>query len=565
MKIRKNKIKLFFAKKACEKIFFICLLFDCITYTKSPRLTVIMVIDQFGYRSLQRIKPYVKNGLKLLINEGIVYHQAVMPHGLPTTGPGHTTLNTGTTPHNHGIISNKWHSKDMHKIAVDDDEAFPTFLREKEGKSPRHIMVKGISDSFARNNSSAHPHYAFSVSGKSRSAVCAAGALGKAVWFDKDIGKFTSSSYYFKKLPVWVSAVNKKQDVYHHTNHIAWKSVFPLKSDAYTAVIPEGYAFTSQNATLVNKTFHAKQAIKKHTKVSDKDVEKKCAYLELTPHMNDYIFDCAAACIKEYLGSKKTNNMLLWVCISSIDKLGHMMGPDSYEVLDSLYHLDTQIADFMNNVEKVVKKEDTLFVLTADHGMAQIPELAYKKGFLHAQRQQKYPLIAELNDCIHKKHGVIDACVDVASANVYFNQEKIRAKKIAILQTAKKFLRKKQYIKNVWTYYELAILPVEKNSIESFFKNQLFANRSGDLIYQIAPNCLIDDHASGGSHESPYHDDVHIPLILYQKGSLENKQITKKVFATQVAGTLSEILQVPGPDISTEEILPGINIQLNDA
>ncbi|HTM05792.1 MAG TPA: alkaline phosphatase family protein, partial [Patescibacteria group bacterium] len=499
-------------------------------------------------------------GIKLLLDQGIVYHQAIMPHGLPTTGPGHTSLNTGTTPHNHGIVSNKWFSKEGHKIAVADDKAFPTFLHEADGKSPQHIMVNGISDGFARNSTRRSPHYVFSVSGKSRSAVCTASALGKALWFDKDIGMFTSSTYYFEKLPAWVNVVNKKQNAYRYNKHLTWKSIFPLKSNAYTAVAPEGYAFTSEKATLVNKTFQVTQAIKKHNKVSlEKATEKKCVYLELTPYMNDYIFDCATACVKEYLLSQKANNMLLWVCISSIDKVGHMMGPDSYEVLDSLYHLDKQIAHFMKKIEKVVKREDTLFVLTADHGMAQIPEQAYKKGFLHARRHKKSELLKELNERIKEKFAITDACIDVQAANVYFDHTKIDAKKVAILQMAKKILREKEYIKNVWTYHELATLPVEKKSIESFFKNQLFANRSGDLIYQIMPNCLIDEYASGASHESPYHDNIHIPLILYQKGSLEKKQITKKVFATQLAGTLSAILEIPGPDIATEEILPDID------
>ena len=76
-----------------------------------------MVIDQFGYRSLQRVKPYVKKGLKFLLDQGIIYHKAIMPHGLPTTAPGHTTLQTGTTPCNHGIVANSWVTKDSKNVA----------------------------------------------------------------------------------------------------------------------------------------------------------------------------------------------------------------------------------------------------------------------------------------------------------------------------------------------------------------------------------------------------------------------------------------------------------------
>lgn len=519
-----------------------------------------MVIDQFGYKSLQRIRPYLKHGLKFLIDQGVVYHNAIMPHGLPTTAPGHTTLLTGARPEHHGIIANTWLSSDMKEVVVDDDMRYPTFLKQNEGKSPKNIMIKGISDSFVEKSTPKNPYYAVSISGKSRSAICTAGALGKAIWFDKDIGAFTSSAYYFDRLPSWLDAFNKKQDLYHHTNDINWQPAFSLLDKAYGAVLTEGYAFTSPGASFINKTFHAKHSIKKQ----HKNNEKTYAYLELTPYINDHIFDCSFTCIKEYLTQKKPGNILLWVCISSIDKVGHLMGPDSYEVIDSLYHLDNQVGRFMQNVAKIVKKEDTLFVLTADHGVAQIPELAHKKGFLHAKRQQKHELIQEINDSIKQKYGIQDACIEIQAANIYFDQAKIQPKKRFILQAVKKILKAKDYIKNAWTYYELAMLPVQENSIESFFKNQLFAQRSGDIVYQIAPNCLVDDHTMGTSHETPYHDDIHIPLILYQKGAIQDKDISENVFATQLAHTLSVILDVPGPDIgiATEKVLPGIDNEL---
>lgn len=544
----------------CRCLFFLLDTGHAFAQTKPAKLTVVMVIDQFGYRSLQRVKPYVTKGLKFLLDHGVVYHKAIMPHGLPTTAPGHTTLQTGTTPSNHGIIANTWRLQNTKEVAVDDDQKYPTFLKNNEGRSPHNIMVKGISDSFVRSSTSQSPKYTFSISGKSRSAICTAGFLGKPIWFDKDIGSFTSSSYYFKKLPAWLEKVNKKQDLYHNSNVISWQPAFSLQDPAYGAVFTKGYAFSAPGASFINTQFHAKEIIKKTHASNPKNKEKAYGYLELTPHINDYIFDCATACIKEHLPPKSKNSMLLWVCISSIDKVGHLMGPDSYEVIDSLYHLDRQIEHFMRKIEKIVKKEDTLFVLTADHGMAEIPEVAHQKGVLHAKRQQKQELIKELNDTIKKQHGIIDACVDIQAANVYFNQQKIQQKKAAVLQTAKKILQTKEFIKNVWTYYELAMLPVQEDSIESFFKNQLFANRSGDIIYQVAPNCLVDDHVKGGSHETPYHDDVHIPLLLYQKGAVEQKQITQNVFATQLAHTLSYLLQVSGPDIgiATEQLLPGL-------
>lgn len=61
-------------------------------------------------------------------------------------------------------------------------------------------------------------------------------------------------------------------------------------------------------------------------------------------------------------------------------------------------------------------------------------------------------------------------------------------------------------------------------SIEALFRNQIFLNRSGDIIFQIAPHCLIDDKKTGTAHDTPYSDNTHVPLILYQQGVYEQKQ-----------------------------------------
>jgi predicted AlkP superfamily pyrophosphatase or phosphodiesterase len=525
---------------------------------QAPTLTVIMVIDQLGYKALQKAKPFFKYGLKTLTTKGMVYHQTYMPHGLPTTAPGHTTLNTGTTPQNHGVVANSWIDTTGSKIDVDTDTDHTTLLLNDEGKSPQHIMVNGISDSFARTSTAQRPHYSFSISGKSRSAICTANKLGKAVWFDASLGKFTSSSFYFDTLPAWVNQFNQTTDLYHENNLIKWKSAFPLGHKAYQSVAKDGYLFTSIGSSFVGTTYHANHAIKKRTKKTNSDLNKQYSYLELTPTINKHIFDLSFDCIQQHVSKKKSDSLLLWLCISSLDKVGHLMGPDSYEVLDTLYHLDKQIGEFIKKIDRFFGLKKTILVLTADHGVAPIPELAHKQGLLKAERIKKKKLITELNNVIQQAHGISLACKDIMAANVYFDSQKIKDKRTEVLKTAKAYLQKQPFVHHVWTQYELVILPTTKDSVEDFFKRQVFATRSGDLILQVRPNCLIDEHKAGTSHETPYEDDTHIPLILYQKGNLEQRHITQKVFATQLAPTLGYLLQVPGPDVATQEVLPHI-------
>ena len=52
------------------------------------------------------------------MHHGIVYENANYPHGAPSTGPGHTGLNTGVTADYHGIISNNWCDFEGNKIGA---------------------------------------------------------------------------------------------------------------------------------------------------------------------------------------------------------------------------------------------------------------------------------------------------------------------------------------------------------------------------------------------------------------------------------------------------------------
>ncbi len=75
-------------------------------------------------------------------------------------------------------------------------------------------------------------------------------------------------------------------------------------------------------------------------------------------------------------------------------------------------------------------------------------------------------------------------------------------------------------IKNVWTVHELLHSCYELPTIESFYKNQLYPGRSGQIIIQPFPYNLITAKELGTCHRTPYERDTHVPIIIYQKGEL---------------------------------------------
>src|SRR5262245_10011624 len=86
-----------------------------------PRLTIFLVIDQFSYQQFEKLCPYFNGGLYHLAKYGINYKNTYLPHSMTTTATGHTALNTGVLPKDHGILANSWYDTQGNKVYSDQD------------------------------------------------------------------------------------------------------------------------------------------------------------------------------------------------------------------------------------------------------------------------------------------------------------------------------------------------------------------------------------------------------------------------------------------------------------
>lgn len=252
----------------------------------------------------------------------------------------------------------------------------------------------------------------------------------------------------------------------------------------------------------------------------------------------------------------------MWVLLSNLDLLCHYYGPDCLETIDTIYHLDEQIYDFMKFAKYRVGAKKCLFVLTADHGIPSIPELAQKRGLSIARRLMADPLIKKINDAIQQKHGVAQVIKAYEPTSFKLNKEALNVleleKKTIIINDIKTMLEQEPGIRKAWTLEELAAAPYVPGQREYCYKTQIYPGRIGDIICMPQPYCQITNYEKGTSHMSPYEYDTHVPLVIYQQGRFEGKTITDKVFMTQLAPTLTHIMGINRPATAMTPILPGI-------
>lgn len=523
--------------------------------THPPRLVVNIVVDQFSYDYINKLYPYLKYGLRYLLENGVVYTNAFMPHGQPGTATGHAGLNTGTYAQDHGFVSNTWYENGT-KVACDDDGAEDARVLSIDGlynygKSPHRLMVDGISDQCVLQSQPNSEFNAYSISLKSRAGIATAGKLGKALWMDEMTGQFTSSKAYFDELPMWVKNFNKCHDI-NKLKSIEWRPMYPESPYAYQFFDLDNYKYTREQ-TMLNKSLP----------ICDNDNPKNpYHYFERAPHANQYIFDCALACIKNHVSRKHRDRLLLWVCLGPLDKVGHQYGPQSMEAIDMIYHLDKQLKQFIRKTLRIIGKHELVFVLTADHGATPIPELLHDKGLTTARRIDSCIFVNDMNSFIKEKYLFENFVLGYKGQELVFDTSKFDTidteQQKKIIQDIKLHVLKYPGIKNIWSFDELINKSTQVGTLEDNIKKQLFRGRSGSLVVQPYPYTVITHWERGSGHKTPYSCDTHVPLIIYYPGKCERKYVRQRVSPLQLANTLAEILNIPKPSASIAEILPDL-------
>lgn len=502
-----------------------------------PKIMIVLVIDQFAHHYIPKLQTHFKDGFKLFLTKGICYENAHQPHGAPSTAPGHAAISTGTIPFDHGIVLNSWIDEHGNKITFGNDDSphakLLTSTRENNiGKSSHHLLVDTLSDNVMLYSTDAQKNNVFSLSYKARAAIALAGKRGHAIWFDAHAQQFTSSKAYFNYLPSWVNTFNQtiKQQIL-----LPWKLRFAPHDRAYA------YDF------IHDSTYATQQK---------KSVSNTTSLFLRTPAANKMLLDLAQKCIINNFSNEDKGTFLLWVSLSSLDMLGHEYGPHSLKIIDMLYHLDKQIGDFIHFCEKYVGAKNTCFVLTADHGVAPIPELLQKQGLSLAHRTHIKPFIKKINAYIERKYGISNT-VKFFKANQFYLNQHVLLQYPHLLQKLKKFLKKQRGIKNIWTRNELLEASFAPDSLELLFKNQCHPTHSGDLICMSQPFCAITKHSTGTSHRSPYDYDTHVPLIIYQN-RCNAQHIVDRVWIPQLPVTLAKIIGVPKPSSARYDCLPEV-------
>ncbi|WP_105047632.1 alkaline phosphatase PafA [Polaribacter butkevichii] len=508
---------------------------------KKPKLVVGIVIDQMRYDYLTRFADrYGKDGFNRILKDGFSLENAHYNY-IPTyTAVGHTSIYTGTTPSEHGIISNNWYDKYLKKsIYCVDDATFKTVGNDGNygQKSPKRLFTSTITDQLhlAQNMHGK----TIGVSIKDRSAILPAGHTANgAFWYDgRNFNTWVTSTFYMNELPQWVKDfnTNNKADDYLNT---PWKTLYNI--DTYT------------NSRADNNIFEGKlKGQKTPTFPKDlKDLRTKNGNFDLiktVPSGNTFTADFAkAAIIGENLGKGEYTDFLA-VSFSPTDYVGHKYGVSAVETEDTYLRLDKDLADFFKFLDQQVGKGNYTLFLTADHAAVHVP--AYLQSL---KIPAHYLNIKKFNEFVietTKKYFNSDELIEnVSNYQIFLNKEKIASLNLDANTVAQKLADEIINFDGIYkvvtartlqtTHFSSGIL----NSLQNGYNQKL----SGDVFMIPNPATLISAR-TGTSHGSGYSYDTHVPIIFYGNG-IKQGSSSKRYNITDIAPTIANLLNIESPN-----------------
>ena len=515
---------------------------------KKPKLVIGIVIDQMRYDYLTRFADrYGKGGFNRILKNGFSLENAHY-NFIPTyTAVGHASIYAGTSPSNHGVISNNWYDKVLKKsIYCVDDENYKTVGNDGlvGQKSPHRLYTTTVADQLQLAQNMQGKTIGIAI--KDRSAILPVGHTASAAyWYDAgNKNQWITSSFYMEELPDWVKEFNGNNKADDYLNQ-TWETLYDIKT--YTQSRADDNVYEN-NLNGQEKPVFPKD-LKKLREQND-----NFSLIKTIPAGNTYTVDFAKAVIKgEQLGKSEFTDFLA-VSFSSTDYIGHKYGVASVETEDTYLRLDKDLAHFFNFLDTEVGKENYTLFLTADHAAVHVPSylqsLNIPAHYISTTKLKKF-----LSDITQKYFNSKELIENVSNYQIFLDQEKIEAlgfnKNTVAQRLADEVLSFDKIYKAVTartlqtTNFTEGIMHALQQGYNPKF--------SGDVLMIPYP-ATLNYSRKGTSHGSGYSYDTHVPVIFYGNGI--KKGASKKTYKIiDIAPTISNLMKIEAPNGTSGKII----------
>ena len=340
------------------------------------------MIDQFRGDYLERYRDqFGEGGFRVFLDRGAYFTDCNYDYANTRTAPGHATLFTGSYTSGHGIVANEWWDPQKKKrvTSVEDDATKLVGTRQPEtgpGASPHNLMSDTLGDELKL--ATGGKARVFAISLKDRAAVLPAGFCRRWRLLDRSqSGDWITSTYYRPDLPEWVRNFNGSH-----------------RKDARKILESRMERTTTETCSARPRRAMEKMA-------HQPDSTRWSAPLR-SPTITNSNSPRNWCCTKNWARARRPT---CWsISLSANDILGHRVGPDSPQMRGMALELDRSLAEFFGFLGHQIGMANVWMALSADHGIAPLPEFA-KTLRLPAANLDTKALREQINSLLSKKYA----------------------------------------------------------------------------------------------------------------------------------------------------------------
>jgi len=480
----------------------------------APSLVVLITIDQFAADYLLRFGPQMQGGIARLMRNGAWFTEAHHDHAITETAPGHATLLSGRFPRSTGIM--------MNSIGVDDADAPLLANGYGPGASPKRFQGTTLGDWMRKANGNTRT---LSVSMKDRGAILPSGkAPGEVYWYSPD-GRFVTSSYFAKALPSWVKAFNDKQVPATYAGKV-WSLLLP--ESVYTE--PDSVPIENSGRNFLFP--HPLPA----------DPFDAVNLVRATPFIDDIVATFAISGVRALELGATARTDLLAMSLSATDVVGHGFGPDSREMHDQVLQVDRVIGTFLDSLFAIRDSSRVTIVLTSDHGVGRIPELAA----LTVKPAPRRVSLASVMPAVRTRMraaGVDTNAFVMDQALVLLDRTAFRRKSLdpdSLLSFFAGLARQQPGVARVDRFRDL-LADSARDEVARRWTHQFPPTVNVELIINLTTYSTWGGNVA--SHGSAYSYDSHVPLIFSGFG-IKSGKFDEPVRTVDIAPTLAALLGI---------------------
>jgi predicted AlkP superfamily pyrophosphatase or phosphodiesterase len=519
--------------------------FDRARAAGSPRLLVVVVVDQLRADYLQVFNRHWRNGFRTLLDQGMVFENARYPYLVTVTCAGHATIGTGALPHRHGLINNTWWQRNERAqtgCSADPATTDMTYGRPiRLGNSATHLRAPTLADELRMQKPGTR---VVTVSMKARSAIMLAGHAADAiVWFDDPSGSWATSKAFAQE-PVAAVKDFVEKNPYEKDLGRVWT----------LSGAPDSYV--NRDAGVGERPLAGWNGLFPHPINGRGGVDAQFfALWQATPLADAYLERLAETLVDSFkLGQRQEATDFLGVSFSVLDDVGHGFGPDSREVEDVLRQLDVTLGTLIAHLDAKIGRANYVLALSADHGVAPMP-VPPRGGRIATEDIREH-----IEDTLRTAWGPLEKGSYVDAVNftdVYFADgifDKLRANP-TVMASLTKSVEEIPGVLRVLRTDQLSDSsrdPMVRSAALSYFNG-----RSGDLMvvpkeyWFISPRAVI-----GTTHGSPYEYDTHVPVI-FLGGAIKSGRSKASITPADIAPTLADLAGVRLPMAEGRALLDG--------